>query len=144
MKIHNYKTRNMFCGTCRCLISCDLQLRLFYIKTSRLVKLTWAERCAHNELLFGYRWLHMFWPFKVVQGHQLLHKLKPHMISCDHKIWRRERSWQVAQLWQRDRTTLTSFLINVQLYWQNHIIAVSSNPAVWEHQWQYKRFIWNF
>jgi len=35
--------------------------------TSGLVKLTWAERCARNNFLLGYRWLHnAFWPFKVI------------------------------------------------------------------------------
>jgi len=27
--------------------------------TSRLIKPTWAERCAYFKLLFGYQWLHM-------------------------------------------------------------------------------------
>jgi len=33
---------------------------------------------------------------------------------------------QVAQLWQRDRTSLPSFSSNVQLYKQNHKIAFFS------------------
>ena len=46
-------------------------------KTRELVKLTWAERCARNKLLFGYRWLdYAFLLFKVIQGHRLLHKSK--------------------------------------------------------------------
>jgi len=35
---------------------------------------------------------------------------------------------QVAQLWQRDCTTLALFSINVQLYSQNHNTAFLSQP----------------
>ena len=40
----------------------------------------------------------------------------------------RNKVQQVAQLWQRDRTTLVSFSINFHLYSQNHKIAFLSHP----------------
>jgi len=72
--------------------------------TSRLVKLaSWAERCAsHKSLLVTYGWLYVFRPFKFVQGHRLLHKLKAHIhfllvINCDISIiW--PRFWDITTL----------------------------------------------
>ena len=37
-----------------------------------------------------------------------------------------KKTKQVAQLWQRDRAKLALFSINVQLYSQNHISALSA------------------
>jgi len=62
--------------------------------TSRLVKLTRAERCASNKLLFGCLWLHMrFDRLRSFEVSDFCTYRKP-LISCDPSI--SPRFWEIA------------------------------------------------
>ena len=56
--------------------------------TSKLVGLTIAERCPPKRYFLT---LNAFWPFKVIQGHQPLHKSKAHIWFSISSIFHRFR-----------------------------------------------------